>query len=959
MQLSRTLVALALFAFSFTPAVAQFLEDPSPPPPSAKELDLPIIIDIVSGLDLVDEASGDGANGFIKDETAAILLGKALFWDMQMGSDEIACATCHYHAGADNRSKNQVSPGLNGGNGVFDVQNGGKIGPNSALLAKDFPFHELVDPADRDSLVLFDTDDVSSSAGMFASDFTDIVEGDAIDDCTPVGNSHPFELSNGLNTRQVEPRNTPTIINAAFNHRNFWDGRANNIFNGVDSFGQRNTNARVLEVQGGSVVPIQVALENSSLASQAMAPVLASFETSCINRIFPKVGKKLLSVQALALQKVHPQDSVLGAYRANPRGLAISYETMIQNAISDRFWDSNKLFDANQNELPGTGVPANTDEYTLMEANFSLIWGLAIQAFERTQISDDAPYDQWAEAPGNEGRSTAEDNGRGILSGQQMRGMELFFTNALNLSGPGPKTGSRANCSTCHQGPMFSTATFPFTIEEESGEFPEQEQLVERMRRGDGVNVLEDLLRFFVSGEGQIGPFYVSGKAGSRELPNIWRATVGGDISLNGVPCTVESFLMNQDRTAPFPEDVLPTREPPESRGEFPAADYSTKDAVFRVTGCGAPFAGPAGLEITINDNGGPGMDTATIKSVIFGGLYAPFPSGDPLRPVYAFTVADNVPVGGDFTLENSTLYDTAFYNIGVRPSAEDPGIAANDPFGNPLSFTQQWINQLLGTPMPDAAAFPQLNFGRVVEPFNWFGDAVFFPGGMAGYGWMTHDYHVNPLYPGAACFDGFGGPPVGPFPDEATCEAADPNYVWIVQAEFNLLPNVGEYFAGLNGGRGDDAVPAYGQFGNFANAQAIATMPTALDGAFKVPHLRNVELTGPFFHNGGAGTLEQVVEFYNRGGDFAIENLGDLAPNIHPLDLDAGQMADIIEFLKAFTDERVRCKQEPFDHPEIILPEGHQTQDDGTGQAKDKTTTINAVGASGLNANKCIGSFL
>ena len=42
--------------------------------------------------------------------------------------------------------------------------------------------------------------------------------------------------------------------------------------------------------------------------------------------------------------------------------------------------------------------------------------------------------------------------------------------------------------------------------------------------------------------------------------------------------------------------------------------------------------------------------------------------------------------------------------------------------------------------------------------------------------------------------------------------------------------------------------------------------------------------LTAPFFHNGGQLTLEQVVEFYNRGGDFAIENLGDLAPNIHPL---------------------------------------------------------------------------
>ena len=32
-------------------------------------------------------------------------------------------------------------------------------------------------------------------------------------------------------------------------------------------------------------------------------------------------------------------------------------------------------------------------------------------------------------------------------------------------------------------------------------------------------------------------------------------------------------------------------------------------------------------------------------------------------------------------------------------------------------------------------------------------------------------------------------------------------------------------------------------------------------------------------------------MEFYNRGGDFAIENLGDLAPNIHPLGLERADL--------------------------------------------------------------------
>ena len=36
------------------------------------------------------------------------------------------------------------------------------------------------------------------------------------------------------------------------------------------------------------------------------------------------------------------------------------------------------------------------------------------------------------------------------------------------------------------------------------------------------------------------------------------------------------------------------------------------------------------------------------------------------------------------------------------------------------------------------------------------------------------------------------------------------------------------------------------------------------------MPGLRNVALTAPYFHNGGQMTLRQVVDFYNRGGDFA-----------------------------------------------------------------------------------------
>src|SRR2546425_107636 len=40
------------------------------------------------------------------------ILGKALFWEQQVGSDGQGCASCHFHAGADSRSKNQLNPGF-------------------------------------------------------------------------------------------------------------------------------------------------------------------------------------------------------------------------------------------------------------------------------------------------------------------------------------------------------------------------------------------------------------------------------------------------------------------------------------------------------------------------------------------------------------------------------------------------------------------------------------------------------------------------------------------------------------------------------------------------------------------------------------------------------------------------------------------------------------------------------
>ena len=102
---------------------------------------------------------------FVKNKQAAIALGKALFWDMQVGSDGVqACASCHFSAGADNRAKNELNPGLNRSNqdatGNRDTTFEPGTGPNYHLRAVDFPMHVLSDRT------LFTTATLTDSNGV-------------------------------------------------------------------------------------------------------------------------------------------------------------------------------------------------------------------------------------------------------------------------------------------------------------------------------------------------------------------------------------------------------------------------------------------------------------------------------------------------------------------------------------------------------------------------------------------------------------------------------------------------------------------------------------------------------------------------------------------------------------------------------------------------------------------------
>ena len=101
-------------------------------------------------------------------------------------------------------------------------------------------------------------------------------------------------------------------------------------------------------------------------------------------------------------------------------------------------------------------------------------------------------------------------------------------------------------------------------------------------------------------------------------------------------------------------------------------------------------------------------------------------------------------------------------------------------------------------------------------------------------------------------------------------------------------------------------------------------------EGLFKVPSLRNIELTAPYMHDGRFATLEQVVEFYNSG----VTNHPNLSPPLRVptppgappgpprrLNLTAEQKAALVAFLKTLTDENLINAErfsDPFNYGEL-----------------------------------------
>lgn len=750
-------------------------------------------------------------NEYIADRDAAIRLGKALFWDIRLGSDgQTACATCHHQAGADPRVNNTMHPGANG-----SFASG--VAPGRNAPSAIFPLVKFANPANRFSTRQRNIDDVVGSAGVMRETFLGL-NGDLTEGCEHV--TEPVFTANGEAFRQVTGRNSPSVVNAIFYVRQFWDGRANAWFNGVNPFGTVDTAAKVWRVDPVTLQPTQVRvdIDHGSLASQAVGPVNNDVEMAAHGRGWIDVARKLLPTKALASQKVSPADSVLGSIAAPGNGVTLTYDQMVNAAFSPQ-WRSDVEV------APGT---------TMKQANMSLIFGLAVQLYESTLVSDDTRYDQWIEQDGPNGGAP------NLLNAQEMRGLRLWF----NLDPTLPET----NCRACHISSLFSVATYAGKIgggggQNGGGAFPGAVD--------SDHDTYPDIIDAFPLD------------------PTEWLDTDHDLIGNNADPDDDNDGL--PDAIDPFPLEPLnmPEGNAPDLGLEFgmPPIAYmpdmagmlrrtmafeepplgfepSVRPMDFTLTGDGIRVYDPNGkLAVHV-----PMIPRASFPCDFGFAPEVPVPA---LGPTSALMVDArvhncrmtlsislfNFPLGayrvtidgidrGTLYSDPLVMYDEGFYNIGVRPTSEDLGVGGLHPNGTPLSVARRvYLNSYL----------PE--FGQL-----WNGG--------------------------------------------------------------NLTPRV--------------------------------------DGSFKTPSLRNVELTGPYFHNGGAATLEDAIRFYNRGGDFHTVNRANLAPAMLGMDLNESHISDLAAFLRTLTDERVRDERAPFDHPALPFAEGGQLPAIGaTGRATGCASTL------------------
>ncbi|MBZ5520979.1 MAG: hypothetical protein LAP21_01840 [Acidobacteriia bacterium] len=792
-----------------------------------------------------------GMDGILADKAAAIQLGKALFWDMQAGSDDLqACASCHFNAGADSRPTNQVNPGQAGGDNTFQLglPLNSSIGPNYHMKAGsagagfggyhdgDYPFRKLSNVNDRFSVVS-DVNDVSGSQGVFLTQFGSVT--------VPLAAPPPNPVDGGV----------ADIIGDG-DHDGGNSGDDAGFVRGGDGDGGRNGGGR-LPGPHGKPGPGPVTQGGQSTAG---------FNSVEANIITPD--------PVFSYPDPDDPSKVINTRRTTGRNAP----SVVDAAYNFRnFWDGRA-----QNVCNGVNPFGARDKSThLLVAGTDGKLGQAMVDMKNSALCSQAlgPILNGTEMSAS-GRSFP-DVGRKLLArtplGKQMVDPTDSVLGAFTNS---PKPGINTTYTALIQR-AFQPEWWQFkdnicvavdgTAVGSSAACPANTQAYSQMQYnfslfwGVAIQMYESTL-------------------------------IADQTPFDQLMAQQQTYnLIGDDKTQSYTIQLQPGIQPYSLSliGLYPLMDFTDQDTYAfdygdgRVMGAGLDignidyntgqltvlFGVPpsSGFPIKISYSvGSTPLTTGQLRGLLLfqtKGRCVACHGGPELSNASVGTVSTVGPaermVMGDMKIR---VYDTGYYHIGVRPTAEDGGLAGSDPVASlPLSQSEFLRQRICNDP-----------------------------------------------------------------------------------TEVLMIP-----------GRPGDGI----SMGPLNCADDIAR-----GGFFKAPQLRNVALTAPYFHNGSQLTLEQVVEFYNRGGDFNTfgEEYQYMDADIDLLGLTLQDKQDLVDFLRnALTDQRTVKQAAPFDHPQLLLPNGHppdahnypvQNDPAHPGQATNQFIEVPAVGQ---NGGKPLPTFL
>jgi cytochrome c peroxidase len=664
-------------------------------------------------------------------------------------------------------------------------------------------------------------------------------------------------------------------------------------------------------------------------------------------------------------------------------------------------------------DTTGPASPTDTNQFSQMEANFSLFWGQSIHIWATILVPDDTPDDQYLDMNPDDGATTGETGepllvndlptcgtgGTSPLPTGYTRGYKIGASGLLHYQGACFTEVGDFKRDPYNPTDIVGTPAAP--VQNDTVGHPRMTACIDSVllaggrvcttrvpaggtRKPTDPDPLLGADIFFGSNVSLKNPQFRSGRCGAcHNAPTLTDNTVAFTVKAmeldnfaefeRGAPDIeplieplvreriISGFLLESEINEPG-QDAIERRAPNLSIVPAPVVNNNGNCILDNCSGYAFPDA------ITTDD----GARTYRIHSDLGSGPVA----------------GAGVPV--PFTGFGGAFLDNGVYNIGVRPcvadqthvigACEDTGRGNTDAFGWPLSLAALMLknfagpaqepgvpiaqfdpnNNNAGTRLDAQPCAPYCASGGLLEltkqdqlinpgyTDEWASPRL--PGYLAPFANKipvgdTHPQSDEGCGPVGGCVntlmdvaneEGFPEVAFDPRPNKSevinNSVAPGDGDVHLVGAGCTVGTGTAPCSAGTSAS-GPISMHGYAEMGTWPVVNKVNRF-----GSIKAAQLREVELTGPYFHNGGKLTLRQVVDFYVRGGDFPVTNSTHRDFNIVNFnaelqsDLSEEEKVALVDYMLTFTDDRVAREAAPFDHPQMILPL------DGTAPESDST---------------------